>query len=464
MFLDIVGMTRTEALAMTPDMFWADLNEREEMVQRIVADGRITKFECKILTKQGVVRNCLASATLYPEQGVVEGSIIDITEYKKLEEQLRQAQKMEAIGTLAGGVAHDFNNILMAIITFGAMARKRVKNDEKTKKFIDEILIGAERAAELTRGLLAFSRKQPIALKRVDLNDIVKKVNTMLVRVIGEDIKLTTHLLDGDLVVMADTAQIQQILLNLASNARDAMPDGGELIIQADMLNVDSSYAEAHLFETTGMYAVLTISDTGIGMDQKTMENIFEPFFTTKEIGKGTGLGLSMVYGTVKQHGGNINVYSELGKGTTFRIYLPMTTDTVEKEAVPVQSARLGNGEAILLAEDDPQVRKVTGMYLRGNGYEVIEAENGEEAVRRFLENKDKIAIVLLDVIMPIKAGKYAYEEIKKIAPDIKAIFMSGYTDDIISRKGILEEGFDFISKPMSPDTLLRKIREVLDR
>ncbi len=392
------------------------------------------------------------------------GSNRDITERKKLEEQLRHAQKMEAIGTLAGGVAHDFNNILTAIIGFGQMAQNSIKDNEKTTKFLDEVLAGAQRAAELTHSLLAFSRKQTIALTQVNLNEIVRNINRMLMRVIGEDIKLTNLLINRELVVMADRGQIDQVILNLATNARDAMPDGGELTIETDMVNVDNSYAKTHLFENTGMYAILTLSDTGIGMDQRTMDNIFEPFFTTKEVGKGTGLGLSMAYGIIKQHGGNINVYSEPGEGTTFRVYLPMAETEEEAISKPVDPLPKGKGETILLAEDDSQVRKVTCKYLQEYGYKAIESENGEEAIKRFFENKDTIALVLLDVIMPVKNGRDAYNEIKKLDPDIKAIFMSGYTDDIISRKGILEEGINFISKPINPDTLMKKIREVLDR
>jgi CheY-like chemotaxis protein len=253
-------------------------------------------------------------------------------------------------------------------------------------------------------------------------------------------------------------------LLNLATNARDAMPEGGQLIIKTGVVHVDDSYAETHLFMKTGDHAVLTVSDTGTGMDLKIRESIFEPFFTTKEVGKGTGLGLAMVYGIIKQHDGNIHVSSEPGKGTTFSIYLPIVRAGTEERKKPVTSVPLGKGETILIAEDDIQLRKIARIILKESGYHIIEAENGAEAVSKFKENADKVSLLLLDVIMPGKNGRVVFDEIKKLNPDIKALFISGYTDEIIAKKGILDEGFDFVSKPINLDTMLRKIRDVLDR
>jgi PAS domain S-box-containing protein len=447
---------------------WANPEDRKNYIDELRGNGYIRNKEFTFLKKDGTPILCLMTAVAqYDENGNfkwIHGTVEDVSEQKKLEEQLRQSQKMEAIGTLAGGVAHDFNNILTAIIGFGAMAQKRVKDDEKTKEFIGEVLLGANRAAELTRGLLAFSRKQAIILKHMDLNAIVRKIKKMFGRVLGEDIELKTILANRNLPVLVDESQIEQVLLNLVTNARDAMPDGGYLVIQTEEINIDKGYAEAHFFESPGKYAVLTVSDTGIGMDLKTRENIFEPFFTTKEVGKGTGLGLSMVYGTIKQHNGNINVYSEVGKGTTFRIYLPLAQTEAEPISKPIETLPKGKGETIIIAEDEAQVRNIMKYLLQENGYMTIEAENGEDAVRKFKENRDTVSLIILDVIMPVKNGREAYEEIKGIEPGIKTIFMSGYTDDIISRKGILEEGFDFISKPINPETLMRKIGEVLGK
>ena len=396
---------------------------------------------------------------------------IDITEHRRVEEekiqlqaQLMQAQKMEAVGLLAGGVAHDFNNILTAIVGYGSLAQMNLKDDATTQKYIQEVLDAAKRAEDLTKRLLAFSRKQVIEPVLADLNKIVRNIEKMLRRIMTEDIELSTVLSAGELPVLVDVGQIDQVLVNLAANARDAMPEGGHLVIQTDAVNVNSRYAEEHFFENTGMYAVLTVSDTGVGMDQWTKENIFEPYFTTKEVGKGTGLGLSMVYGIIEQHNGNIKVCSDAGRGTTFKIYLPLAQTKRKTIHEPVQTLPVGKGETIILAEDESQVRKSMTSILQKNGYKIIEAVNGEDAVRKFKENRDTVSLILLDVIMPVKNGREAYEEIKSIDPGVKTIFMSGYTDDKISRKGILEEGFDFISKPINPDTLMRKIRDGLDR
>src|SRR5208283_3279187 len=320
------------------------------------------------------------------------------------------------------------------------------------------------RAEDLTKRLLAFSRKQVIEPVFADLNEIVRNIEKMLRRLLTEDIELSTFLSAGELTVMVDIGQMEQVLMNLAANARDAMPAGGHLVIQTDTVNVDSNYGEAHFFEKAGLYAVLTVSDTGVGMDRETREKIFEPFFTTKEVGKGTGLGLSMVYGILKQHNGNINVYSEVGKGTTFKLYLPLAQAKRKTISKPNETLPAGKGESIIIAEDERQVRESMRLLLEKNGYKIIEAENGEDAVRRFKDNIGEVSLVVLDVIMPVKNGREAYEEIKGIEPGIKTIFMSGYTDDIISKNGIFEEDFDFISKPINPDTLMRKISDVLAR
>ncbi|MBF0328787.1 MAG: PAS domain S-box protein [Nitrospirae bacterium] len=390
--------------------------------------------------------------------------IQDITENLKIEEQLRQAQKMESIGLLAGGVAHDFNNILQAVIGYGSMAKERLNNDPLTKEFVVEILNGANRAAELTRALLAYSRKQVIMPKIQNLNTIVCNIEKMIRRILREDIELRTILDSKDIMVNIDASQIDQVLLNLVTNARDAMPDGGSLIIKTGVAEINSKYSEAYSFENFGMYAVLTVSDTGIGMDLKTKKNIFEPFFTTKEVGKGTGLGLAMAYGIIKQHDGNINVYSEPGNGTTFRIYLPLIQKAEEISSEAFEMVPIGCGETILLAEDDATVRKIIGMYLQEHGYNTIEVQDGEEAVRAYKEHCNKISLLLFDIIMPKKNGKDAYEAIKKLSDNVKVIFTSGYTDEMVAIKGIHKEKLDFVSKPVNLDALLRKIRTVLNK
>ncbi|MBI5198621.1 MAG: PAS domain S-box protein [Nitrospirae bacterium] len=401
----------------------------------------------------------------FREETCCTAIVRDITEHKNLEEQLRHAQKMEAIGQLAGGIAHDFNNMLNAIIGFGSLMEMNMNNDDPNRTHLKEILGAGERATHLTKGLLAYSRKQIIDLKPENLNEIIRAVEKFLRSIIGADIELKMILSDKELIAMVDSSQIQQVLMNIATNARDAMPDGGELIIEAGIVQMDEKYVKMHGYGELGFYALISITDTGIGMDEKTTKRIFEPFFTTKETGKGTGLGLSIVYGIIKQHGGFINVYSEPGRGTTFKIYLPFIKSDVEEAGTIQETAPYpaGGTEMVLIAEDNEAVRKLIRDALERFGYKVIAAEDGEDAIEKFMENKEEIRLLLLDLIMPRKNGKEVYEKIKEIKPDIKAIFLSGYTADILFKRGILDEGSDFILKPVSPREILRKVREVLD-
>lgn len=369
---------------------------------------------------------------------------------------------MEAIGTLAGGVAHDFNNILTAIVGFGTLLQRSLKTDNPYRIYVEQILSAADRATNLVKRLLAFGRKQVISPHPTNLNDIVKGIEKLLHRLVSEDITFVTSLSSEPLVCHVDAGQIDQILMNLVTNARDAMPDGGTLTV-----TTGSDFLEEDFFGPlekgkTGYYAILTIADSGTGMDCETQERIFDPFFTTKEVGKGTGLGLSMVYGIVKQHEGFITVDSEIGKGTAVRIYLPIVAPKETTEHRDATAAAQGNQETILIAEDDRDVRKLSKLVLERNGYTVIEASDGAEAVRRFMENSTRIDLLLLDVVMPKRNGQSVYEEIRNIRPEMKALFISGYTQDIISRKGVLDEGINFIAKPVKPDELLAKIKEVL--
>jgi len=405
------------------------------------------------------------------EVGKLAGAFNDMFESLKrreaekelLEEQLRNAQKMEAIGTLAGGIAHDFNNILTAIIGYGDILQMQIDKDNPLRDKVEQILDAAQRAANLTQGLLTFSRKQLIEPRPVNVNESVTSIQKLLARLIREDIEIRVSLAEEDLVVMANPGQIEQALMNLVTNARDAMPDGGVLRIATESVELPRNFFKARDHEMPARYALLSVADTGAGMDKKTREKIFEPFYTTKEVGKGTGLGLSMVYGIITQHEGYIDVSSRPGEGTTFRIYLRLIGPRVEEE----KSATLGppkrGDESVLIAEDNESVRVLSKEILEGYGYDVIEAVDGDDAVRKYMENKDKIQILLLDVVMPKKNGKEAYEEIVKIKPDVKKLFMSGYTSDIIHEQGIIDEGIHIIYKPLSAEALLRKVRQVLD-
>jgi two-component system, cell cycle sensor histidine kinase and response regulator CckA len=392
------------------------------------------------------------------------GFFHDITGRKQIEDQLRHAQKMEAVGQLAGGIAHDFNNILTAITGYASMMLMKTEQESPHRFTLEQIIAAARRGAGLTRGMLTYSRKQIIDLKPVDLNVIVKNVANLLQRVIGEEIDLKTALTKKDIIIRADSGQIEQVLMNLATNARDSISGQGLLLIETDTVGLTEKFITVHGYGNRGSYARLCFSDSGRGMDEKIRLRIFEPFFTTKEVGKGTGLGLAIVYGLVKQHNGYINVYSEPGKGTTFKIYLPLAgadgtvaTASEERDDLPRGS------EMVLLAEDDELSRRMIRQMLHEFGYRVIEAVDGEDAVRKFSQRREEIQIVIFDVVMPKLDGKTAYDAIIRENPQVKALFISGYTADMIHKRGILHPGVNFMSKPVSPEGLLKKIRDVLD-
>jgi signal transduction histidine kinase len=377
---------------------------------------------------------------------------------------LRQAQKMESIGTLAGGVAHDFNNILSAITGYGHLTLMKMAKDDPLRLYVQNMLEAAERAAHLTKDLLLFGRKQITDRKPVDLNEIIRKVEKLLVRVIGEDIECKTLLHNAPLMVFADVHQIEQILMNFATNARDAMPGGGTFTITTESVRLEDEFIASHGYGRSGAYALVTVSDTGQGMDEETRQRVFEPFFTTKDVGKGTGLGLAVVYGIIKQHEGYINVYSEPGKGTTFSIYLPEIASGTSTGEETQEEGPLPRGtETILLAEDAKPVRDLVKNVLEEFGYRVIAAVDGEDAVNKFLKNRDTIQLLLFDLVMPKKTGKEAYDEIKKIRPDIKVIFSSGYAPDIIRQRARVDERMTVAFKPLSHRDLLKKVRRSLN-
>jgi signal transduction histidine kinase/CheY-like chemotaxis protein len=387
----------------------------------------------------------------------------DITQQRKLEAQLIHAQKMEAIGQLAGGVAHDFNNILTAVIGYSNLLQMKLDKDDVLQHNVKQIISITERGANLTQSLLAFSRKEAIDLKPVSLNKIVETSINVLPKLIGESIEIKKEFLDKRLFIMADSIQIERMIMNFASNARDAMPEGGTISFKTEKVNMDLEYIKAHGFGRQGMYALLSITDTGTGMNEEIKSRIFEPFFTTKKMGEGTGLGLSIVYGIVKQLNGFIIVYSEEGKGTTFSTYFPIIKEGTEDDTEDNIEHPRGD-ETVLLAEDEDEVRKPLKAILEKFGYNVIEATDGKEAVDKFNKNSDMVKLLIFDMIMPNKNGKTAYADIKLKKPDIKIIFISGYTADAPHIKEMLHEGLPFIAKPVLPRNLLRTMREVLDK
>lgn len=392
----------------------------------------------------------------------------NINEWKQLETQFLQSQKMETVGRLAGGIAHDLNNLLTVLSGYSQLSLLELKEDDPLKGNLQEIKSATERAAQLTRQLLVFSRRQGLDMKVLDLNTIVRGLEKMLRRIMGEDVQLITNLAEDLGSVKTDPAQIEQVLLNLLVNAKDAMLEGGKLILETNNVELDEDYARTHINVIPGRYVLLSVSDTGCGMSPEVKERIFDPFFTTKEKDKGTGLGLSTVYGIVKQSGGHIWVYSELGQGATFKIYLPRVEDGVAAEAFAEKdkgSDLLRGSEIVLLVEDDPSVRNLAARILRGQGYTVLEAADGEVAMHIAHEPIIKeIHLLLTDVVMPRMGGKELVERFKALYPCVKILFISGYGDKAITHQALLEPGSPFLEKPFSPTDLGKKVREVLDQ
>jgi PAS domain S-box-containing protein len=476
-FCEIMGYSRQELLGLTfreithPD----DLARDEQLVAQLLR-GELSRYavEKRYLRKDGGVvwanltLSLLRSASGDPVHFVAV--VEDITgqkraedERRNLERQLLQAQKMESVGRLAGGVAHDFNNHLTVINGYCAMLLDEMGPADPLREPVDEILLAGQRAAALTRQLLAFSRKQVAEPRVISLNDVVAEARKMLSRLIGDDVEIITHLDAGLGSVVADSSQMNQVLMNLAINARDAMPDGGRIIMETMNTDLDAGYAAQHAGVEAGPYVLLSITDTGAGMTQEVVQHIFEPFFTTKDVGAGTGLGLSTVYGIVKQAGGWIWVYSEPGKGSTFKVYLPRAGGAPEPLPAPVSAAETLRGtETVLVVEDQPEVRKLTLAMLESQGYRLLEAASGSEALSLCERYPEPIHLLITDVVMPGMTGRELAMRLLALRPSLKTLYTSGYTANTIAHEGVLDPGVAYLPKPFSPAQLAAKVREVL--
>ncbi|MGH9509000.1 MAG: ATP-binding protein, partial [Terriglobales bacterium] len=468
-FLRLTGYDRDEVVGRTVAELniWTDPADRERMTAQIRMLGAVRDMELRYRNKEGVLRTGSLSAEVIELAGerCLVSVMRDISDHRLLEEQLLQAQKMEAIGRLAGGVAHDFNNLLAIILGYSDLLQDAIPAEGPARKHLAEIRKAGDRAATLTRQLVAFSRKQVLELKVFDLNAVVIENYKMLRRLIGEDIELLLEPDSQPTPVKADAAQMEQVIMNLAVNARDAMPKGGHLTIETANVVLDATQVNRHVTMPAGAYVMLAVTDNGIGMDTNTQARIFEPFFTTKEKGKGTGLGLATVYGIVKQSGGYIWVYSEPGQGTTFKIYLPRAEEPIQPEpvAAKVPAASLRGHETVLLVEDEESVRRLAAHCLREQGYTVLEAGNGAEALQMSRERAEPIHLLVTDVVMPGMGGRDLADQLLALRPDARVLFVSGYTGNAIVHHGILEPGIFLLSKPFRPVDLAQKVREVLD-
>lgn len=470
MFAKILGYSYDEIVGrMSPEDFThPDYREllRENIRRRLEGEIDSINYELMLVTKKGssFPAKVFGSVSEYRGKPAIMGTLLDLSRENELEKQLLHSQKMEAIGQLAGGIAHDFNNMLTAIIGFASILKMKMDKDLPESDQVDQILAAAERGSSLTQSLLAFSRKQEFDFISVNINNVIGRGMDLIKRIVGEDIRLSVIPTEETLAVLANEGQIDQVLMNLTVNARDAMPEGGEIKIETEKILLDDEFVRGQGHGKPGDYALIKVTDTGVGMDEETREKIFEPFFTTKGVGKGTGLGLSIVYGIIAQHGGFITVQPGAEGGTTFMIYLPISGENEEKRAFPRKHDDLSGEESILIAEDDSTIRDVFVDVLTRFGYEVIGAVNGREALQKYHEKGGSIDILLFDVIMPEMNGWEAYLRIREIDPEAKVIFMSAYTADTIEKQGLLEKGVRLLPKPLSPVEMLKTVREVLDR
>jgi PAS domain S-box-containing protein len=441
-------------------------------MRRIAPTAVPKNYESQLINSKGEMRDIFLTVSMIPKTNKTVASLLDITdrkraeqEMKALEEQLLQSQKMEAIGRLAGGIAHDFNNILTIIKGYSQLSLSELKEGHPLRENLEAINKSTDRATDLIRKILAFSRRQVMEMKVLDLNTLLMDLDKLLRRVIGEDIELVAVLAEDLGRVKVDPGQIEQVILNMAVNAKDAMPNGGKLTIETANAELDEAYARSHLAVIPGRYVMLSMSDTGVGMSPEVKERIFEPFYTTKEKSKGTGLGLSTVYGIVKQSGGNIWVYSELGQGTTFKIYLPREEEPLEEVREKVVKEELSRGsETVLVVEDEEELRKLAVRFLEKQGYKVLEASQGDEALFICGQHEEPIHLLVTDVVMPGMSGRELSERLTSLCPEIKILYMSGHTNGAIFHHGVLEPGVNFLQKPFTPEALARKVREVLER
>jgi len=424
------------------------------------------RHEHRIIRKDGAVRwvEVLASSIEYNGRPAIQVVNMDITEQKRLQQQFIQSQKMEAVGMLAGGVAHDFNNLLTVIKGYAEVIESSLRPQDPLRRDLEQILKAANQASKLTSQLLAFSRKQILQPEILDLNAVILNMSSMLRRLIGEHIDFVTRTQPDLGFISADPGQMQQILLNLAVNARDAMPQGGQLTIETANAEFDDDYVLEHPQTRPGPYVMLAVSDSGLGMDPETQAHLFEPFFTTKEKGKGTGLGLATGYGIVKQSGGFIWVYSEAGRGTTFKIYFPRVEGKKpELKAESKAESLFGGNETVLVVEDEASVRALTSRILRERGYNILQASNGNEAFEIARKYEGVIHLLITDVVMPGMGGKALASQFQTIRPETRVLYVYGYTDNAIVHQGILDSGVSFLQKPFTVDNLARKVRTVLD-